>query len=52
MAGDPARALGLLERAYEERDPNMPLVGCLPVFGPLRAEPRFQELLRKMNLPP
>jgi serine/threonine protein kinase len=51
MAGDLARALDLLERAYEERDPNIPFVGCLPIFDPLRAEPRFQALLRKMNLP-
>jgi serine/threonine-protein kinase len=51
MAGDFARALDLLERAYEGRDPNIPFIGCLPIFDPLRAEPRFQALLRKMNLP-
>jgi len=51
MAGDRGRALDLLERAYEERDPNMPYIGCHPIFDPLRAEPRLQALLRKMNLP-
>ena len=51
MAGDRARALDWLEKAYAERDPNMPYISCLPIFDPLRAEPRFQALLRKMNLP-
>jgi len=51
LAGDLARALDLLERAYMERDPQMPYIGCNPFFDPLRAEPRFQALLRQMNLP-
>jgi len=51
LAGDLARALDLLERAYMERDPQMPYIGCNPFFDPLRAEPRFQALLRQMKLP-
>ncbi len=51
MAGDRARSLDWLEKAYAEQDPNMPYIGCFPIFDPLRAEPRFQALLRKMNLP-
>jgi serine/threonine-protein kinase len=51
MAGDRVRALDWLEKAYAEQDPNMPYIGCLPIFDPLRAEPRFQALLRRMNLP-
>jgi serine/threonine-protein kinase len=51
LAGDNARALDLLEKAYAERTPNMPYIGCSPIFDPLRAEPRFQALLRQMNLP-
>jgi hypothetical protein len=27
----------------------MPCIGSFPLFDPLRAEPRFQALLRKMN---
>ncbi len=51
MVGDRSRALDLLERAYAWRDPNIPFMSCLPIFDPLRTEPRFQALLRKMNLP-
>jgi tetratricopeptide (TPR) repeat protein len=51
MAGDRGRALDWLEKAYAERDPHIPYISCYPIFDPLRAEPRFQALLRKMNLP-
>jgi TolB-like protein/predicted Ser/Thr protein kinase len=48
-AGDSEEAIDWFEKAYEEHDPNMPYVG---LFGyPLRSNPRFQDLLRKMNLP-
>jgi adenylate cyclase len=50
-AGDTARALDWLEKAYEMRDPNMPYLGVLPIYDPLRSDPRFQALLRKMGLP-
>ena len=40
-----------LERGFEVRDPNMPYISVDPTYDPLRAEPRFQALLRKMNLP-
>ncbi len=50
LAGDWNHALEWLERAYEERDPNMPYI-VLPIFDPLRSDRRFQDLLRRMNLP-
>ena len=50
MAGDRARALDWLEKACAERDPNVMYLGINPVLDSLRAEPRFQALLRKMNL--
>jgi TolB-like protein/tRNA A-37 threonylcarbamoyl transferase component Bud32 len=50
QAGDKGRALEWLEKAFEVRDPNTPCIG-LPDFDSLRSEPRYQALLRKMNLP-
>ncbi|MBP1779164.1 MAG: hypothetical protein H6Q86_5175, partial [candidate division NC10 bacterium] len=43
--------LDLLERAYKERDPNLPYINCQPLWDPLRPEPRFQAILRRMGLP-
>jgi tetratricopeptide (TPR) repeat protein len=39
-----------LETAYE-RDPNMVLLKVDPPFIPLHSDPRFQDLLRRMNFP-
>jgi hypothetical protein len=41
----------LLERGFEAHDPNMPHLSCAPVYDSLRSDPRFQDLLRRMNLP-
>jgi hypothetical protein len=49
-AGDKARAIDWLEKAYEDRDPNLPYLGK-PVWDTARDDPRFQDLLRRMNLP-
>jgi hypothetical protein len=51
MARNKKRALDCLEQAYEMRDPNMPYISAQPMYDSLRDEPRFQDLLRKMNLP-
>ena len=48
--GDKEKALGSLERALQERAFLMPFVSADPAFDSLRAEPRFQEILRKMKL--
>ena len=39
-----------LERAYEERD-AMDLLNVWPGYDPLRSDPRFDDLLRRMNFP-
>ena len=49
-AGDGARALEWLERAYEARDPNMPYLRG-PQWDSVRADPRFQDLIRRVGLP-
>ncbi len=50
-AGDKDRALEWLETAYRERLQNMVYLGVNPKWDPLRSDPRFQDLLRRMNLP-
>jgi TolB-like protein/Tfp pilus assembly protein PilF len=50
-AGDKENTLYWTERAYELRNPNLPYVGIMPVFDFLQDDPRFQDLLRRMNLP-
>ncbi len=49
-AGDYRQTINWLEKGYEDRDPNMCGI-VLPVFDPLRSDPRFLSLLRRMNLP-
>jgi len=51
-AGENTLALDWLERAFEVRDPNLPYAFAQCLFDPLRSDPRFQALLRRMNLPP
>jgi TolB-like protein/Tfp pilus assembly protein PilF len=49
--GDRDRALAWLERAYEERSAALGYISVYPMFDPLRSEPRFQDLLRRIDLP-
>ena len=51
FAGKYDQAFEWLERGFEERDPNMIYIKLSPVFEPLRDDPRFKDLLRRMNLP-
>jgi len=51
IAGENAQALEWLEKGLEERSPQMPYVDTWVELSPLRNTPRFQDLLRKMNLP-
>jgi tetratricopeptide (TPR) repeat protein len=52
-AGEKAQALEWLEKALEVRDPNLPsMLNGDPTFETLRSDPRFQDLLRRMNFPP
>jgi serine/threonine-protein kinase len=38
-----------LERAYEQRDPFL-IHLRIPLYDPIRSDPRFQDLMRRMNL--
>ncbi len=49
-AGERDLALEWLERAFANRDPNAPYL-LLPRYDSVRDDPRFQDLLRDMNLP-
>ncbi len=48
-AGDQAQAFGWLERACEERNPDLIELASEPVFDELRRDPRFGELLRRVG---
>jgi adenylate cyclase len=39
-----------LEQAVEERDPHILDIPCKPIWDPLRSDPRFTALLRRMRL--
>ena len=49
-AGDKDHALEWLEKAYEERLPAMVHLGVDSDWSSLRSEPRFQHLMRRLNL--
>lgn len=48
--GEYDEALESLERAYQDRNSWMPFLQVEPRLDPLRSDPRFQDLLRRMKL--
>jgi TolB-like protein/DNA-binding winged helix-turn-helix (wHTH) protein len=50
--GENDEAFSCLERAYRDRDWHLALLQIHPLLDPLRSDPRFQDLLRRMNFPP
>jgi tetratricopeptide (TPR) repeat protein len=48
--GDKEDALALLQKAYLEHSNLMTTLKVDPTFDPLRGDPRFQEIVRKMGL--
>jgi TolB-like protein/DNA-binding winged helix-turn-helix (wHTH) protein len=47
---DKNKVLALLREAYIERSPALTQIKVDPQYDPLRSDPRFQELLRKVGL--
>ena len=50
--GDQERAFEWLEKAFEDRSYEMSLLKVDPRFDPLRTDPQFARLLRRMGLAP
>ena len=51
-AGENDRAIAFLEQAYRERQPMMAWLNSATIFDPLKDDPRYRDLLRRMNFPP
>jgi tetratricopeptide (TPR) repeat protein len=52
LLGQKDEAFILLEKAYKQREIDLLWLKADPIFDPLRSDPRFQDLLRRMNFPP
>ena len=50
--GDKDRAFEWLEAAFEERDWWMPMLTVEPLFDPLRDDPRFEDLVKRVGIAP
>lgn len=48
--GEKEKALDLLEQSYRDKDLLMVFLGIDPKWNDLRSEPRFVELIKRMNL--
>ena len=51
LSGEKDRALDWLEKAYQEGASLLVYLRVEPLYDPLRDDPRFQDLLRRMNFP-
>jgi len=49
--GNAEQTLRWLEEAYQRRDPGLSILKVEPLLDFLRSNPRFQDLLRRMNFP-
>jgi adenylate cyclase len=50
--GDNEQAIAWLEKAYQEHDSGLVYLKMDPRYDPLRSDPRFQDLLRRLHFPP
>jgi TolB-like protein/tetratricopeptide (TPR) repeat protein len=49
--GEKSTALDWLDKAYKERNDRLVYLNVDPMADPLRAEPRFQDLMKRLHLP-
>jgi len=50
--GDQDRAFVWLEKAYQEREHDLAFSNAWPIFDNLHSDPRYQDLIRRVGLPP
>jgi TolB-like protein/DNA-binding winged helix-turn-helix (wHTH) protein len=50
--GNPAQAVAWLEKAYQQHAWRMVQLNASRTWDPIRSDPRFQNILRRMNFPP
>jgi serine/threonine protein kinase/tetratricopeptide (TPR) repeat protein len=48
--GEKEKTFSWLEKAYEEHDSGLVSLAVEPMFGPIRSDPRFKDLLQRMKL--
>jgi len=48
--GQKDRAFEWLEKAYEDHDSGLVSIAVEPMFDPIRSDPRFKDILRRMKL--
>jgi hypothetical protein len=49
--GDKDRAFGALEHAWAVRDPGLMNIRVDAFLDPLRSDPRFEAIIKRMNFP-
>jgi TolB-like protein/DNA-binding winged helix-turn-helix (wHTH) protein/Tfp pilus assembly protein PilF len=50
--GDRERAFQWLEKAWQDREPMLIMLKVTPIYAPLRSDPRYNKLLKKVGLTP
>jgi TolB-like protein/class 3 adenylate cyclase len=51
LLGETEEAFAWLDRGYRQRDPMMVMTKVHPMLDPLRSDPRFDDLLRRIGFP-